>query len=149
MVAEREEDERAVAIVHVEVEHVGVERDRTLDVADLEMNVAGMGRRATHVCSWCEEKLSALPPSIDGIESSQVCSERRYRLVGCRSLVAVPIGRRGEAEFVLFAAPSPLARGDRLGIGGGVVAESCPRVVDFRVTPPTEEDRDLVARLVV
>ena len=63
------------------------------------------------------------------------------------AVALVSLGGRREVEFGLLAGATPLPLGQRLGVGAGVVVDARPRVVDFRVTPPAEVDRDLVARV--
>ncbi|GAD52072.1 hypothetical protein MBEHAL_0832 [Halarchaeum acidiphilum MH1-52-1] len=60
------------------------------------------------------------------------------------SLVAAPLGCRLEAQFGEFVASASLRRRERLGARGRVVVDARPRVVDGGVTPPTEDDGDLV-----
>jgi len=55
------------------------------------------------------------------------------------------VAGRPEAQLRIFGRLSLLTFGDRLGIGVGVVVDAGKRLVDFRVTPPTQCNRELMA----
>mgnify|MGYP007042726774 CR=1 FL=1 len=61
---------------------------------------------------------------------------------GDRSSVVTSFGRRLEVKFRLFPTPMSLSGGQRLGIRGHGIVQARPGVMDLRVTPPTEIDRN-------
>ena len=56
----------------------------------------------------------------------------------------VPISGRREVEFGSLFRSASLRRRDRFGIRGHIVVDPGPRLMNFRVAPSTQLDRDLV-----
>jgi hypothetical protein len=118
-----------VTLGNIEIEQLGIKVDRAVKVGDLQVDVAEVGIGHTGSRGWLLYTGSA-----GGVDEP------------CAGLFVEPLSGRLEAQFFVFGRPSRLAFGDRLGIRAGIVVDSRKRGVDLGVTPPTQRNRDLVAR---